>query len=41
MIAHDHPKLTIVNVNEYGPFQALVIRWLYLWLGREEFGAYP
>ena len=40
MNVHDHHKLTLVNFSEYERSQALVIRWVYLWLGREEFLAY-
>ena len=41
MIAHDLHNITLVYFSEYGPRQELVITWVYLWLRREGFRAYP
>lgn len=40
MIAHDRHKLTLVNFSQYGQPQALVVRWVYLWLDRDRFRAH-
>ena len=34
MIAHDCQKLTLVNLREYGPHQALVGGFIYGWTGK-------